>query len=352
MKGAMTNSKVQLLVLCSSLIFLCQAHRQLGAEEGPDAKGIPIVLSTDIGNEIDDQWAVAYLFTNPAFKVLGVISAQAPSLPDPSAHGTYLILRDEVEHRLGLSAHPPLYEGASLPLKDTATPRRNAGTEFLIEASKGFSSDRRLNVLAIGAATDVASAILQDPTIVNRIRIVTMAFGSTSIDGGKEYNVQNDPKAWQVLLNSDVPLVVGPGDVCRKYLALNYEQAQRLLAGHGPVGAWLWGEYQSWYYRSVKPLRSNDFSKSWFIWDIITLANLQGFTTERTAIRPQLSDDLSLNMPSEVNGGRQITWITAVDSTRLWSDFIAHLDEFQRLHAVADCDLSSKENPDTPTLQP
>ena len=241
----MKSSHVQLLVLCSSLLSLSQSIRPLAAQGSPEEKVIPIVLSTDIGNEIDDQWAIAYLFTNPAFDVLGVISAQAPSLPDPSAHETYLILRDEVEHRLGLSVHPPLFEGASLPLKDNATPRPNKGTEFLIATSRRFSPDHRPNVLTIGAATDVASAIVQDPTIVNRIRIVAMAFGGSSVDGGKEYNVQNDPKAWQVLLNSEVPFVVGTGDTCRKYLALSYEQAQRLLEGHGPIGEWLWEEYRS-----------------------------------------------------------------------------------------------------------
>ena len=39
---------------------------------------IPVILSTDVGNEIDDQWAVTYLLLQPRFKVLGVMSAHAP----------------------------------------------------------------------------------------------------------------------------------------------------------------------------------------------------------------------------------------------------------------------------------
>jgi hypothetical protein len=39
----------------------------------------PVILSTDIGNEIDDQWAVAYMLTNADFDVLGIVSAHAPS---------------------------------------------------------------------------------------------------------------------------------------------------------------------------------------------------------------------------------------------------------------------------------
>ena len=73
-------------------------------------------------------------------------------------------------------------------------------------------------MLIIGAATDVASALLVDPGIADRIRIVAMAFPSA--EGGDEYNVANDVVAWQVLLNSEVPIVIGSGDVCRADLAL------------------------------------------------------------------------------------------------------------------------------------
>src|SRR5215813_3513155 len=49
-----------------------------------DGARIPVVLSTDVGNEVDDQWAVTYLLLQPRFQVLGVMSAQAPSLTAPA----------------------------------------------------------------------------------------------------------------------------------------------------------------------------------------------------------------------------------------------------------------------------
>src|SRR5438477_507906 len=130
----------------------------------------PVILSTDIGNEIDDQWAVAYLLVNADFDVQGIVSAHAPSLPAPSAHATYKVLVDEVEHRFGMTVHPPLLEGSSLPLADTKTPRSSEGLDFILQISKNYTKEHPLTVLTIGAATDVASAILQDPAIVDRIR--------------------------------------------------------------------------------------------------------------------------------------------------------------------------------------
>lgn len=297
----------------------------------------PVILSTDVGNEIDDQWAIAYMLTDPEFDVRGIISAHAPSLPAPSAHATYLVLRDEVENRLGLRVHPPLFEGSSLPLADTRAPRANPGVDFLLKQSKEFNQQNRLTVLTIGAATDVASALLLDPTLADRIRIVAMAFENSGPHGGEEYNVQNDSHAWQVLLRSRAPLVIGAGDVCRKYLALGFDQARTLIADHGPVGLWLWDEYQAWYYRQVKPLRVDDFSRPWIIWDIITLAYLRGLTTQQTAPRPELRDDLSLAPAHAGASGAQagtVQWITSVDAGQLWSRFTRHLDSFERTHDV------------------
>ncbi len=291
----------------------------------------PVVLSTDVGNEVDDQWAITYLLTNPHFDVLGITSAQAPSLPDPSAHATYEFLVDVVEHRLGMSVHPPLLEGSSVPLKGDRKPQASEAMSFIIQASKQYSKENRLTILTIGAATDVASAMLEDPSIVDRIRIVAMGFTDLSENGGKEYNVQNDPRAWQVILRSSVPVVIGAGNVCRANLALRFGEAAALLSGHGAIGSWLWAEYKAWYFRNVKPLRVNDFSKPWIIWDIITLCYLERMTEEKSVPRPVLGDDLSFE-PGKTGG--DITWITKVDSAKLWSDFVERIDAYQQTHAI------------------
>lgn len=290
----------------------------------------PVILSTDVGNEIDDQWAVVYLLANPALDVLGIISAHAPTVPAPAAHYTYRVLVDVVENHMRMSVHPPLFEGSSLPLENDTSPRKNAGVDFIIESSKSFSPDHRLWVLTIGAATDVASAILQDPTIVDRIRVVAMGFRDWP-DGGEEFNVANDVKAWQVILRSRVPVVIGCGKACEATLALTPAQAKELVAARGPIGAWLWEEYEAWYYRFVKPLRKDDLSKPWIIWDTITLAYIEGITEQKQVPRPVLKDNMIFD---HVETRDTITWITGLDSKRMWADFAEKLDAYQRTHAV------------------
>ena len=106
-----------------------------------------------------------------------------------------------------------------------------------------------------------------------------------------------------------------------------------MVANHGPIGAWLWQEYQEWYYRNVKPLRKNDFSKPWVIWDIITLAYTLDMATATEHPRPILRDDATFDHAAT---NKSITWITNVDSSRLWAGFLKDLDNFQRTHAVGE----------------
>jgi inosine-uridine nucleoside N-ribohydrolase len=309
-----------------TLLLVCNVATR--ADQKPTIK-IPVVLSTDVGNEIDDQWAVAYLLLQPRFEVLGVMSAHAPTITAPAGQTSHRILVEVVENRLGMTRHPPLIEGGSWPLDDSKSPRTSPAVEFLLKTSRRFSSDKRLTVLMIGAATDVASAILIDPTIADRIRVVQMGF--TDEQGGEEFNVANDAHAVQAILNSKVPLVIGPGKVCRESLSLTFAQAREMLKPRGAIGAWLWEEYQAWYFRVVKPLRVNDFSKPWVIWDNIALAYVLGMTTQHDLPRPGMRDNMTFE-PGTTN--QVVTWITDVDERRMWADFLELVDAYQRTHSI------------------
>src|ERR1700693_208878 len=117
--------------VCLAVFFVISTGAMCGAQK-TDAR-IPVVLSTEVGNEIDDQWAITYLLLQPRFEVLGVMSAHAPTISAPAGQTSYRILVDVVENRLGMSTHPTLVEGGSLPLENAKTPRMSPAVRFLVE---------------------------------------------------------------------------------------------------------------------------------------------------------------------------------------------------------------------------
>jgi purine nucleosidase len=157
---------------------------------------IPAILTTDVGAEMDDQWTVAHLLLSPEVDLKAIVTthAQIAGLSSQSSARK----ADDVLMRVlpdAKSKWPRVEAGSTLPLEGAKNPRESIGVDLLLSISREFSPSKRLTVFVTGAATDVASAILKDPTISNRIIIVAMAFNDWP-SGGDVFNVGNDPAAW------------------------------------------------------------------------------------------------------------------------------------------------------------
>lgn len=298
------------LVLPLAVLFGAALARPPAAAPA-SAKALPVFVSTDVGCEIDDQWVLLHLLTDPGFDVRTIASAHAPEdgVPAPSAETTAGTARALIR-RLHLAHAPRVAVGSNAALADERSPRPSAASNALLEAARTFGRDHRLTVLVTGAATDVASALLQDPTLADRIRIVAMGF--RSYDSGDEYNIQNDPNAWRAILASSVPLAVGDGGVTARKLSLTREEAHERLQGLGQAGAWLQRDYDTWYEQVTRTFENPERPQaphSWPIWDEVVVAHVLGLTHSETRPRPVLTGDLKL-VPGS---GGSVEWITDID---------------------------------------
>jgi inosine-uridine nucleoside N-ribohydrolase len=292
----------------------------LGPGAAPERRAV--VLTTDCGAEVDDQWAVSHLALSPAIDLKGVVTNHAPNLEAPASETSARIVRRMLD-RLPLKDTPRVIAGASGPLADARSPSPNAGVAFLLEQSRGHGPEDRLVVVCIGTATDVASALLTDPTWADRVEVVAMGFENFT-QGGDPWNVKNDPKAWGVLLESKVPLVVGDAAVCKRDLGVSVAEARELLAKKGPAGVYLAESVADWVDRHRDlAAREAGRAEAWPIWDEITTAYLLGLAKSEDRPRPHLRADLTFD---HSNPSGQVRWITSVDSRRLWADLAGHLD--------------------------
>lgn len=285
------------------------------------AKPRDVILTTDCGTEMDDQWAIVYLMLSPQVNVQGIVTTHAPNLAEPRSTTSANCARD-VLRRLGLSSPPPVFAGSAVPLR-SREPLRNAGVDFILETSKQYSSSNRLTILTIGATTDVGSAFLQDPALADRAEVLTMGFNSWP-KGTDPWNIRNDPLAYSIILDSGVPLTIGSADVCRAHLKLDSKTVQEQFASHGELGAWMAGLFQDWITEHAEFVNRDVGPQQWVVWDTIVVAHLLGYTEAATYARPALNTaDLTFTFLSR---GQKITWITTLDERRMWADLIAKID--------------------------
>jgi inosine-uridine nucleoside N-ribohydrolase len=278
----------------------------------------PVVISSDCGCEMDDQWSIALLVLSPSIDLRAVVSAHAPGLtPKASAAEARRVL-----NTLPIARKPPVIEGSDVPIPDRKTPRRGPGVDRILAESKGYTRERPLTIIMIGPATDVASALLIDPTLADRAAVVAMAFTSWPA-GGDPFNVKNDVAAWQVVTESTIPLIVADCEVTQKHLTLSRSEAKSRFGGLGPAAEGLLAIQARWLDRTPELVRRTTGSAdAWPVWDLGAAAVLLGFAKVEQYPRPRLRDDRTFDHDHPTG---TIGWVKSIDANRLWADFAAKL---------------------------
>ena len=179
-------------------------------------KGIvDVVLDTDTYNEIDDQFAVAYLVKSPEKMNIKAIYA-APFSNEKStgpADGMEKSYK-EIFNILTLLEREDLkkvvYRGSTEYLKSEIEPVDSDAAKSLCELAMHYSEERPLYVVAIGAITNVASALLMKPEIKNKIVLVWLGGHALHWHNNTEFNLYQDVAGARIVFGCGVPLVQLP----------------------------------------------------------------------------------------------------------------------------------------------
>ena len=170
---------------------------------------IDLVLDTDAYNEIDDQFAISYaLKTKEKIRLLALYAApffnQRSSSPADGMERSY----QEILTLQKLSGDAvPVFRGSTAYLPDENTPVPSDAASHLVQLAKRYSSEKPLYVAAIGAITNVASALLMAPEIADHMVIVWLGGHSLEWHDNAEFNIRQDVAAARVVFASGAPLV-------------------------------------------------------------------------------------------------------------------------------------------------
>lgn len=176
---------------------------------------IDAVLDTDTYNEIDDQFALSYMMLSPERINMKAIYAapffnQHSTGPKDGMEKSY----DEIIKLLKLMHRedfiPNVFKGSEDFMKDELTAIDSPAARHLISLAKEYSPEKPLYVVAIGAITNVASALLLDQSIAENIVIVWLGGHSLEFTRTNEFNMCHDYSAARIVMSSATPFIQLP----------------------------------------------------------------------------------------------------------------------------------------------
>ena len=125
---------------------------------------IDCVLDTDTYNEIDDQYALSLMIKSPKLNLRAIYAAPFFNTHSTSPEDGMERSYDEILKLLTLMGKEDrkadVFKGSRTYLPDEKTPVDSPAARHLCELAMTYSVEKPLYVVAIGAITNVASALL------------------------------------------------------------------------------------------------------------------------------------------------------------------------------------------------
>jgi purine nucleosidase len=307
----------------------------------PNGK-VHIVIDTDAANEIDDQFALAWaLQRQDRLQIHGIYATpfsfahrramypkaatDAPpfNAPDIGMQRSFdEILK--VQNLLGIEQTLPTFKGSAGYLRSLQEPIRSDATDHLIATALAMSPEVPLYVVAIGCATNVASALLLAPEIASKIVVVwTSAYPSHAPHANQSFNLEQDVLASQWLYGSGVPLVYLPGYHVGAQLRLSLAEVARFVKPHGAIGAYLSELFANNPLWAITGKPATE-AHTWVIWDLINFAWLlhPDWVSTHIVGTPILANDLRWQPRENAHPMREAY---ALERDAIFNDFFAAL---------------------------
>ena len=103
-----------------------------------------------------------------------------------------------------------VFKGSEMYLENENTPFISPAVKDLVERVENYSPKNPLYIVAIGAITNIASAILLNPEVAQNSVVIWLGGHALHYHHTKEFNMYQDVAAARVVMQSGVPFVQLP----------------------------------------------------------------------------------------------------------------------------------------------
>ena len=260
------HCSVGLLVLLVVAVNVGPARRVESAIRNPQsAIAMPIILDSDLCDDIDDTWAIATMLQSPELDCKLITTAVGNTEAKAKVVAKFLqqVGRTNIAVGIGVKqsggAHrqTPWAEGYDLASYPGKVYRD--GVQALIDTI--MNSPTRITLIAIGPLPNIAEALKREPRIAEKADFVGMygsvyrGYGSEKPDA--EYNVKADVEAAKKVFTAPWSMMITPLDTCG-LVVLDGDKYQKVLKKDSPITKALIENYRVWYKNGLKDRKDLD----------------------------------------------------------------------------------------------
>lgn len=244
--------------LCATLLasaLAVSASAAAAPRAGAAKPRIPVILATDIGDDIDDTWALALLLRSPELELKLVVTDYGDTVYRARIVAKLLEVAGRTEVPIGVGVRQGEKEGGQAEwVRDYPLARYpgrviDDGVQALVNTV--MTSTEPMTLVAIGPPPTLRAALEKEPRLASRLRLVGM-YGSLRqgyADKSKpepEWNVKADTRASRALLGAAWrDSLLTPLDTCGR-VSLDGERYRRLLASTDPLLKAVIENYRLW----------------------------------------------------------------------------------------------------------
>jgi inosine-uridine nucleoside N-ribohydrolase len=216
------------------------ADGQTPAPAQTHAKPQLVIIDTDIGDDIDDAFALALALRSPQLRILGVNTAFGDTELRARLVDRYLhaVGRADIPVAVGVATPVDHFTQGAYARREPLRPHPDAVT-FLLSQIRAHPG--QITLIAIGPLFNIQAAIQRDPATFRKLKRVVMMGGSIyrgyddATTGARrppdaEWNVRCDPAGVGALLASGVPVFMMPLDSTQIHLD---QPGQAKIFSHG-----------------------------------------------------------------------------------------------------------------------
>lgn len=279
-----------------------------------------VIVDADTANEIDDLYAIVRTVVAPEFQVEGLTSAHytRSTESNETVHRSQE-LNEQLLDAMGLGSSIPHPVGGDRSMPNTTTAVDSPAARLIIERAHAGGPNDKLIVFALGACTNLASALVLDPSIESK---VIFAFIDGDYKDGKWgpgiFNWKNDINAVKVIFESQVEYIHMPARSVSVEMRLTKSDVDEHLKGKGGVWDLLVDRWETF------PRTANQKAK--VMWDVALI---------EAVLRPKLATPVVVGAPiihdaqtveQFPDNKRRVTVFEAIDSDGMARDFWEAVD--------------------------